>query len=51
MIELVRNIWDEKGLILENNAQMIAFSAKEAHKINRSIATAADVKNTFNLRN
>ena len=45
------NIWDEKGLILENNAQMIAFSAKEAHKINRSIATAADVKNTFNLRN
>jgi len=45
------NIRDEKGLILEDNAQMIAFSAKAAHTINRSVATAADVKNTFNLRN
>lgn len=44
------NIWDETGSLLENNAQMIRFAAEQAHKHNRAVASAADVKNIFNLR-
>ena len=44
------NIWDETGSLLENNAQMINFAAEQAHKFNRPVATVADVKNIFNLR-
>lgn len=44
------NIWDKTGSLLENNAQMIRFAANEARKHNRPSATAADVKNIFNLK-
>ena len=44
------NLWDETGSLLPNNAQMIRFAAQEANKHGRAIATAADVRNTFNLK-
>jgi uncharacterized protein (DUF849 family) len=45
------NIWDETGSLLENNTQMINFAAEQAQIHDRPVATAADVKNIFNLRN
>ncbi|MCC3860412.1 3-keto-5-aminohexanoate cleavage protein [Pseudemcibacter aquimaris] len=41
------NIWREDGTLLENNGEMIKYAADRS---TRSIASADDVRNIFNLR-
>lgn len=43
------NIWRDHDTKLANNAEMIHFSTKVASDNNRPVATAADVRNIFNL--
>ena len=43
------NIWRDNKTKLENNAEMIHFSAKVAGEHNRPLATSFDVRNKFNL--
>ena len=44
------NLWREEGRMLINNAEMIGFCAETALQEGRSIATADDVKNLFDIK-
>ena len=44
------NIWRNDKELLSDNAEMINYSATMALSENRPIASAADVRNIFNLR-
>ncbi|MBT5072842.1 MAG: 3-keto-5-aminohexanoate cleavage protein [Kordiimonadaceae bacterium] len=44
------NIRKDENTLLENNAEMIRYSAKIASQAQRNVATASDVRNMFNLK-
>ena len=44
------NLWRDENELLKDNGEMIRFSAKIADQENRPVATAADVRNIFDLK-
>lgn len=44
------NLWQDENIMLNDNAEMVCFSKEMAIHNNRSITTAHDVRNMFNIR-
>ncbi len=44
-------IWNEDDNLLENNAEMVGYCADQAREYKRTVASAGDVRNMFNVRN